>query len=134
MGLDGAELEATATPRPVQLEKTICRRPSKLYVTLLACIAFFLRFTALAAFSPYLFLWLEDNGYSNRTRSYLGVLFSCTKMIAPMLWGSVADWGRCHRLLFIVLSIANGLAVFALTFYPGLLLWQAGVTPVLPQL
>ena len=32
-------------------------------VVLLACAAFFVRFTAQAAFGPYVFLWLEQNGH-----------------------------------------------------------------------
>ena len=87
-------------------------------VYVLACFAYFLRFTAAAAFAPYVFMWLEHHGHGNYTRSVLGTLSKIAGFISPMLWGALADWSSRHRLVFTVGTTLNALAVASLTLFP----------------
>ena len=63
-----------------------------------ASIAFFLRFAALGAVMPYIFLWLEDNGFDVQTRGLVGAVSSLASFIAPIVFGAIADATGCHLL------------------------------------
>ncbi|KAL1511411.1 hypothetical protein AB1Y20_006211 [Prymnesium parvum] len=96
-------------------------------IFLLACAAFFLRFAALAAFAPYIFLWLERNGHDTYARSFLGALHKTVSLAAPLAWGAAADWSRRHRLAFLAASSVNALAVALLVVHPASFGWQAAM-------
>jgi len=97
-------------------------------------VVFALRFIALAAFTPYTFLWLESNGFDTHQRGLLGGFASAVRFGAPMVLGTLADWSGHRRLVFVTATIINGLAVAALTLQPesatsqGLLLGLCGLT------
>lgn len=99
-----------------------------------ASVVFALRFIALAAFTPYTFLWLESNGFDTHQRGLLGGFASAVRFGAPMVLGTLADWSGHRRLVFVTATIINGLAVAALTLQPesatsqGLLFGLCGLT------
>ena len=90
--------------------------PRRLMIT--ASAVFALRFVALAAFSPYIFLWLESNGFDTHERGLLGALSSVSRLFSPMLLGSLADWSGRRRVVFVVATAINGATVAALTLAP----------------
>ena len=52
-----------------------------------ASVAFFLRFAALGAVMPYIFLWLEDNGFDVQTRGLVLCLVQlCTAWAMHLGW------------------------------------------------
>ena len=94
-------------------------------VLMLACCTFFVRFLAMATFFPYMMLWLAHAGHSTTTAAAILVLFRAIAFIAPPLIGGLADALRCHRAVFLVTSVVNGIAVAALTLFPASVPWQA---------
>lgn len=100
-------------------------RTSKRCIVILACCAFFLRFLALAAFAPYVALWLSQNGHTTMTYGAIYSIWRFTGMLAPMLLGALADARRCHREVFAIGACLNALAVLAMTLYPTSAFWQA---------
>ena len=96
-------------------------------VIVLACVAFFLRFTALAAFVPYVFFWLEHNGHDTYARSFLGTLYKAIAFIVPMVWGGIADWSGQHLLACTISTVGNAAAVGLLTLFPRSFVWQAAM-------
>ena len=94
-------------------------------VVILACCAFFLRFVALGAFAPYVFFWLEHNGHDTYSRSVLGTISRLPSFVAPLFWGSFADWSGRHRLVYFVGTVLNACGVALLTLFPQNFWWQA---------
>ncbi len=71
-------------------------------------------FAALAAFIPYFGLYLSDAGYSSLEIGQLMAVIMATKIVAPYLWGWIADH-RGNRLSIIRLG-----AVLSLLAYGGI--------------
>ena len=89
-----------------------------------ACIAFFLRFTALGAIAPYVFLWLSHGGHSTATIGILGAVYRAIGTITPAVIGGLADAHMRHREYLLIASLLNAVAVASLTFWPGSAVWQ----------
>ena len=89
-----------------------------------ASVAFFLRFAALGAVMPYIFLWLEDNGFDVQTRGLVGALSSLASFVAPLVFGAIADATGRHLLILALTTLANAAAMAALTLWPQTLWWQ----------
>lgn len=68
---------------------------------------YFCYFASLGALVPYLGLYLADQGYSAAQIGQLMAIIILTKVIAPGLWGWLADRRRQHML---VVRIASSLA------------------------
>ena len=93
----------------------------------IASVVFGLRFLVLAAFHPYLYLWLEQNGFGTHERGVLGGVSSVVRFFAPMMLGFLADWlGSRRTVLFFALTVVNSLAIASLTLAPSSRLAQAG--------
>ena len=93
----------------------------------IASVVFGLRFLVLAAFHPYLYLWLEQNGFGTHERGVLGGVSSVVRFFAPMMLGFLADWlGSRRTVLFVALTVVNSLAIASLTLAPSSRLAQAG--------
>jgi predicted MFS family arabinose efflux permease len=101
------------------------RAVSQRHVIVLACVAFFVRFAAVAAFSPYIFMWLEHGGHGTYSRSIIGSLYKTAGFVAPTLWGALADWSARHRLVFAIGTTLNACFVGLLTILPHNFWWQA---------
>ena len=78
-----AEEEASSVDAPA------VRRRRRLII--ISSLIFALRFLALAAFFPYIFLWLESNGFDTHERGVLGALSGLFRFVSPMAVGSLAD-------------------------------------------
>lgn len=63
-------------------------------------------FAALGAFMPYWSLYLEGLGYSAAAIGGLLALMSATKIIAPNIWGWIADTTGAHMRIVRVASLA----------------------------
>lgn len=94
-------------------------------IVVLASASFFLRFCAFGAFSPYIALWLKHGGHDTAAIGGLFSLYRFVCICSPMAIGALADARKCHRVLFIALTVANAAAVASLTAYPGSVTWQA---------
>ena len=94
-------------------------------IVALASASFFLRFCAFGAFSPYIALWLKHGGHDTAAIGGLYSLYRFVSICSPMAIGALADARKCHRTLFISLTVANAAAVASLTAYPGSVTWQA---------
>ena len=111
---DEAAQGAAASPPPRRL-------------MIIASLVFGLRFIALAAFSPYVFLWLESNGFNAHERGLLGSVYAVVRFGAPVLLGSLADWSGRRSAVFAAATVLNGMAVAALTLQPTSTACQAVV-------
>ena len=89
-----------------------------------ASFTFFLRFAALGAVMPYIFLWLEDNGFDVQTRGLVGALSSLASFVAPLVFGAIADATGRHLLILALTTLANAAAMASLTLWPRTLWWQ----------
>ena len=98
-------------------------RPERLLAV--ASLVFALRFVALAAYTPYTFLWLESNGFTTHERGLLGGFGAAVRLCAPVCLGALADWTGRRRNVFIAATLLNGFAVAALTLRPHSAAWQA---------
>lgn len=94
-------------------------------IIFLACAAFFLRFTAFGAFAPYISLWLKHSGHTTETIGGLYSLYRLCSFLSPVVVGGLADARKCHRHLFVALTIVNAAAVVCLTIFPRSVAWQA---------
>jgi PPP family 3-phenylpropionic acid transporter len=63
-------------------------------------IFYFVYFSLLGVMAPYLGLYLEEQGFSLFEIAQLSSLLMLTKIVAPMLWGSLAD--RHQNRIFLV--------------------------------
>lgn len=102
---------------------------------------YFVYFALLGVMAPYLSLYLEDEGYSLLEIGQLLSLLMLTKMIAPIIWGGLADKYNKSVLLVRVGSLmtllcylgffwANTFWVLALVIILYSFFWNA----VLPQI
>lgn len=129
-----------ARSRPIDKNELASPYQSAPQLFCLASAAFALRFVALAAFSPYVFLWLESNGYDTHERGLLGALQSIMRFGSPFVLGSLADASGYRRTVFVVATASNAVAVAALTLCPAssaaqaLLLCAAGLSDTGPLL
>ena len=93
---------------------------------MLACAAYFVRFAALGTFSPYLMVWLADEGgHPYEVIGALSALKGVIAIISPPLLGGLADARNWHRQLFIVTTLINAASVAALALWPTSAAWQA---------
>ena len=74
-------------------------------VLLPAVLVTFSTFVGYAAFYPFIFLWLEQQGFDELTRSMVGGSYFVSKCASPLLWGRIADRTRRHD----VVLVANAL-------------------------
>ena len=91
---------------------------SQRYYIVVASAVFALRFLAMAAFAPYIFLWLESNGFNTHSRGVLGALSGLARFFSPMAVGALADWSGRRKLIFVVGMLGNAVATAALPFAP----------------
>lgn len=85
---------------------------------------YFFYFSALGAFLPYWALYLQDAGFSAAQIGQLMAIFAATKIVAPNLWGWLAD--RTGRTLSLVrLAGFLTLCAFSLIFGPEGFGWLA---------
>ena len=101
-----AEEEAPSVDAPA------VRRRRRLII--ISSLIFALRFLALAAFFPYIFLWLESNGFDTHERGLLGGINGLTRVLAPTALGALADWTGRRKLIFVTGSLINAVAVAVL--------------------
>jgi PPP family 3-phenylpropionic acid transporter len=79
---------------------------------------YFFYFALLGSYVPYWTLYLKDLGFSGLQIGYLSGAMMATKIIAPNLWGYLADHSG-RRLLIVRLG-----ALLALVFFCGIFLSQ----------
>lgn len=87
---------------------------------------YFFYFASLGVLIPYWSLYLKSLGFNSLTIGALVAILPATKLIAPYIWGWVADHTR--RSMFII-RIGSVLAVlsFSLVFVDQQLWWLVGV-------
>jgi PPP family 3-phenylpropionic acid transporter len=87
---------------------------------------YFFYFALLGAWLPFWPLYLEDLGFNAEDIGYLAGIMMATKIIAPNLWGWVADvTGR--RMLVIRIGSLVALMVFFGIFFKQSFWWMAAV-------
>lgn len=87
---------------------------------------YFFYFALLGAWLPFWPLYLEDLGFNAEDIGYLAGIMMATKIIAPNLWGWVADvTGR--RMLVIRLGSLVALMIFFGIFFKQSFWWMAAV-------
>jgi hypothetical protein len=91
---------------------------SQRYYIVVASAVFTLRLLAMAAFAPYLFLWLESNGFDTHSRGVLGALSGLARFFSPMAVGALADWSGRRKLIFVAGTLGNAAAIAALPLVP----------------
>ena len=91
---------------------------SQRYYIVVASAVFALRFLAMAAFAPYIFLWLESNGFNTHSRGVLGALSGLARFFSPMAVGALADWSGRRKLIFVAGMLGNAVATAALPLVP----------------
>ena len=79
----------------------------------------------MAAYYPYVFLWLESNGFDTHERGLLGGINGITRTLAPTAIGALADWTGRRKLIFVSGSLINAVAIAALPLVPRSLVAQA---------
>ena len=90
---------------------------SQRYYIVVSSAVFALRFLALAAFAPYIFLWLESNGFDTHSRGVLGALSGLARFFSPVVVGALADWSGQRKLIFVAGMLGNA-ATAALPLVP----------------
>lgn len=85
---------------------------------------YFFYFATLGALMPYWSLYLQDRGFDAPAIGGLMALVAATKIVAPYLWGWVADHSGRRMLMIRFASLASVLC-FAGVFIPGGFLWLA---------
>ena len=91
---------------------------SQRYYIVVSSAVFALRFLALAAFAPYIFLWLESNGFNTHSRGVLGALSGLARFFSPMVVGALTDWSGRRKLIFVAGMLGNAAATAALPLIP----------------
>lgn len=79
---------------------------------------YFVYFAALGALLPYWSLFLEDWGFSAEEIGWLLAVMTCTRVVAPNLWGWLADRTQ-QRLRIIRLGAFLGFLFFLGIFFVG---------------
>lgn len=88
---------------------------------------YFCYFATLGCFLPFWSLYLEDSGFSAQQIGELSALMVATKIIAPNLWGWIADHtGKAMRIIRIA-SFFGALFFAGFLFFKGYL-WFALIT------
>src|SRR5690606_22961750 len=85
---------------------------------------YFFYFATLGALMPYWSLYLQDRGFDAPAIGSLLALLAVTKIVAPYLWGWVADHSGRRMVMIRIASLASVLC-FAGVFFPGGFLWLA---------
>jgi PPP family 3-phenylpropionic acid transporter len=79
---------------------------------------YFFYFATLGAFLPYWSLYLEDQGFNAVQIGELSALMVATKVIAPNVWGAIADYtGKSLRIIRLA-------SFFAMVFFAGFLFFS----------
>ena len=104
--------------------------PTSRRIVAIASAVYALRFLAMAAYYPYVFLWLESNGFDTHERGLLGGINGLTRVLAPTALGALADWTGRRKLIFVTGSLVNAVAVAALPLVPRSFLAQAALLVV----
>ena len=76
---------------------------------------YFFYFAVLGALLPYWSLFLESRGFDAKEIGWLSATIVCTRIVAPNIWGWLADHTQ-QRLLIIRLGALIGLLAFAGVF------------------
>tara|TARA_R110002167_G_scaffold83117_17_gene226227 strand:- start:348 stop:1499 length:1152 start_codon:yes stop_codon:yes gene_type:complete len=90
---------------------------------------YFVYFALLGVMAPYLSLYLEHEGFSLLEIGQLVSLLMVTKIVAPLLWGSLAD--RYNKNLFLVRAGALMTLMCYLGFFWAHTFWSLAVVIVL---
>jgi PPP family 3-phenylpropionic acid transporter len=90
---------------------------------------YFVYFALLGAMAPYLSLYLESEGFSLLEIGQLVSLLMVTKMVAPLIWGSLAD--KYNKSLLLVRVGALMTLVCYLGFFWAHTFWSFAVVIVL---
>lgn len=85
---------------------------------------YFFYFATLGALLPYWSLYLQDRGFDAVEIGGLMALVAATKILAPYIWGWIADHSG-RRLLMIQLASLVSVICFAGVFVPGHFFWMA---------
>ncbi len=99
---------------------------------------YFFYFATVGGFIPYWSLYLKENGFSSAEIGELSALLGATRIVAPMLWGWVADrTGKSLRiiriacffaaLIFAGFIVAHGYFCFALLSVAFSIFWNAAL-------
>jgi len=83
---------------------------------------YFVYFALLGVMAPYLGLYLESQGYSLFEIAQLASLLMMTKVVAPLLWGSIAD--RYQNSVFLVRLGSFMTMLCYLGFFVAATFWQ----------
>ena len=105
-------------------------KPPSLRIVGISSMVYALRFLAMAAYYPYVFLWLESNGFDTHERGLLGAINGVTRTLAPTALGALADWTGRRKLIFVSGSLINAVAIAALPLVPRSLVAQAALLVV----
>lgn len=95
------------------------------------CALFFTYFLYVGTHSPYLSLYLSDQGL---TVAQIGLILSlapATRLVGPMFWGGLADRTGARILIMRVCASIAILALAALAWAGGVFLWVAVFATVL---
>ena len=84
-------------------------------VLLPAVVVTFSTFVGYAAFYPFIFLWLEQQGFDELTRSMVGGSYFVSKCASPLLWGRIADRTRRHDVVLVAITLCGAASVVALS-------------------
>lgn len=83
-------------------------------------------FAVIGAFLPYWSLYLEDQGFDKRAIGILTALTMLTRMLAPMVWGWLADRSGRHMRWVRLATFMEAVACCLLLWRPDQL-WQMGL-------
>ena len=89
--------------------------PLRWRVLLPAVLVTFSTFVGYAAFYPFIFLWLEQQGFDELTRSMVGGSYFVSKCASPLLWGRLADRTRRHDVVLVAITLCGAASVVALS-------------------
>lgn len=87
---------------------------------------YFFYFAALGAMLPYWSLYLKDLGFTAMDIGWLTAVLTCTRIVAPNLWGWLADSTE-QRIFVIRLGAAFGFLFFCGIFFARSFFWVAVV-------
>ncbi len=92
-------------------------------------IFYFFYFALLGLIAPYMGLYLADQGFSLLEIAQLTSIFLITKIVAPNIWGALADHYQCRLLLVRAGTVATFWGY--LLFFQSEGFWQYAMTIVL---
>ena len=85
----------------------------------------FIFFGSYAAFYPYIFVWMKDNGYGANERAMLFSCYQVPNIVAGICWGTLADASGRHIPIFWFVTLIGSAAVALLTAFPQIAAVQA---------